>query len=136
MLELRRTTVSFLTSFIISFTAIIPRTSDKCSLVLVFWWFWTFSNKMIRVAASKAFSITFTILVITASLECLFVVLRLSHESTSSLKNFLKSLTAMYNSLCLQLPEVEHSSSLDSLLSLYKQRDFLSVLLGYFQNRS
>ncbi|GJR87252.1 hypothetical protein Tco_0211263 [Tanacetum coccineum] len=41
---------------------------------------------MIRVAASKAFSITFTVLVITASLECLFVVPRLSHESTSSLK--------------------------------------------------
>ncbi|GKB71830.1 hypothetical protein Tco_0933242 [Tanacetum coccineum] len=50
---------------------------------------------MIRVAASKAFSITFTVFVVSASFERLFVVLRLSHESSSSLKNFLKSLTAM-----------------------------------------
>ncbi|GJS41578.1 hypothetical protein Tco_0566621 [Tanacetum coccineum] len=46
----------------------------------------TFSNKMIRIAASKAFSIIFTVLVITASLECLFVVPRLPYKSTSSFK--------------------------------------------------
>ncbi|GJW60470.1 hypothetical protein Tco_0109805 [Tanacetum coccineum] len=45
---------------------------------------------MIWIAASKAFSITFTVLVITASLECLFVVPRLSHKSTSSLKELLE----------------------------------------------
>ncbi|GKD43377.1 hypothetical protein Tco_1268022 [Tanacetum coccineum] len=78
---------------------------------------------MIRVATSKAFSITFTVFVVSASLECLFVVPRLSHESTSLLKNFLKSLTAMSYSSSL-LPEVEHSSSLDSFLA-FKARDFL-----------
>nr|GEV47849.1 copia protein [Tanacetum cinerariifolium] len=45
---------------------------------------------MIRVAAFKAFSITFTVLVNTTSLECLFAVPRLSHESTSSLKKLLE----------------------------------------------
>nr|GEY59725.1 RNA-directed DNA polymerase, eukaryota, reverse transcriptase zinc-binding domain protein [Tanacetum cinerariifolium] len=39
---------------------------------------------------SKAFSITFTILVITTFLEHLFVNLRLSHESTSSFKELLE----------------------------------------------
>ncbi|GKG63053.1 hypothetical protein Tco_0638700, partial [Tanacetum coccineum] len=67
---------------------------------------------MIRVFASKEISITFTILVITASLERLSVVSRLSHESTSSLKNFLKSLTTMAYSLA-SLSKVEHSSLLD-----------------------
>ncbi|GJZ10055.1 hypothetical protein Tco_0544814 [Tanacetum coccineum] len=42
---------------------------------------------MIQVAASKEFSITFTVLVITASLESLFVIPRLSYESTSLLTN-------------------------------------------------
>ncbi|GKG19067.1 hypothetical protein Tco_0376166, partial [Tanacetum coccineum] len=45
---------------------------------------------MIMVSASKAFSITFTVLAITASLECLVVIPRLSHESTSSLKELLE----------------------------------------------
>ncbi|GKF90661.1 hypothetical protein Tco_0274362 [Tanacetum coccineum] len=41
------------------------------------------------------------------------------------LKNFLKSLTAMTYSSS-SLPEVEHSSSLDSFLA-FKARDFLST---------
>ncbi|GKG09502.1 hypothetical protein Tco_0338248, partial [Tanacetum coccineum] len=45
---------------------------------------------MIRVAASKAFSITFTVLFVSASLERLFVVPRLSYESTSSLEELLE----------------------------------------------
>ncbi|GKC43902.1 hypothetical protein Tco_1061624 [Tanacetum coccineum] len=45
---------------------------------------------MIQVAASKAFSITFNVFVISASLKCLFVVPRLSHESTSSLEELLE----------------------------------------------
>ncbi|GJV59346.1 hypothetical protein Tco_1465446 [Tanacetum coccineum] len=45
---------------------------------------------MIWVAASKAFSIAFTVLVIAASLKRLFVVPRLSHQSTSSLKELLE----------------------------------------------
>nr|GEW03811.1 hypothetical protein [Tanacetum cinerariifolium] len=44
----------------------------------------------IRVTASKAFSITLIVLVITTSLECLLVVPRLSHESTPSLKELLE----------------------------------------------
>ncbi|GJR34019.1 hypothetical protein Tco_1209703 [Tanacetum coccineum] len=46
---------------------------------------------MIRVATSKAFSITFTVLVITTSLERLFVIPRLSHESSSSFFKALES---------------------------------------------
>ncbi|GKC09010.1 hypothetical protein Tco_1000620 [Tanacetum coccineum] len=110
---------------IIFFTAIAPRASDKSSLVLIFWWFWTFSNKMIQTAASKAFSITFTVLVITASLEHLFVVLRLHYESTSSFKELLEvSYYMAYSSS--SLPEFEHSSSLDSFLA-FKAIDFLST---------
>ncbi|GJX60921.1 zf-CCHC domain-containing protein [Tanacetum coccineum] len=45
---------------------------------------------MIWITASKAFSITFAVLVISASLERLFVVQRLSHESTSSLEELLE----------------------------------------------
>nr|GEW38635.1 hypothetical protein [Tanacetum cinerariifolium] len=75
---------------IIFFTAIALRASDESSLVLVFRWFWTFYNKMIRVATSKVLSITFTVLVITASLERLFVVPMLSYESTSSFKELLE----------------------------------------------
>ncbi|GKA99124.1 hypothetical protein Tco_0827061 [Tanacetum coccineum] len=74
---------------------------------------------MIWVAASKAFSITFTVLVITASLERLFVVPRLSHESRSLLRTLLVVLTAMaYSSSSLL--EVKHSSSLDYFLAFKK----------------
>ncbi|GJX47942.1 hypothetical protein Tco_0273132, partial [Tanacetum coccineum] len=45
---------------------------------------------MIWGTASKAFSITLTVFVISASLKRLFVVPRLSHESTSSLEELLK----------------------------------------------
>ncbi|GJY45286.1 hypothetical protein Tco_0434349 [Tanacetum coccineum] len=51
---------------------------------------WDILNKMIWVTHLKSLSIAFTILVITASLERLFVILRLSHESTSSLKELLE----------------------------------------------
>ncbi|GKB67388.1 hypothetical protein Tco_0928800 [Tanacetum coccineum] len=45
---------------------------------------------MIRVSASKTFPITFAVLVISASLECLFVIPWLSHEPTSSLEELLE----------------------------------------------
>ncbi|GKG43538.1 hypothetical protein Tco_0480222, partial [Tanacetum coccineum] len=45
---------------------------------------------MIRVAASKSFSIAFTVFVVSASLKRLFVVPRLSYESTSSFDELLE----------------------------------------------
>ncbi|GJV74014.1 hypothetical protein Tco_1494009 [Tanacetum coccineum] len=65
------------------------RTSNKCS-VLVSRWLWTFFNKMIWISASKALPFTFAVFVVSASLKGLFVVPRLSHESTSSLKELLE----------------------------------------------
>ncbi|GJV72262.1 hypothetical protein Tco_1492257 [Tanacetum coccineum] len=44
---------------------------------------------MIWISASKALPITFAVLVVLASLERLFVVPRLSYESTSSLEELL-----------------------------------------------
>ncbi|GKF51276.1 hypothetical protein Tco_0147743, partial [Tanacetum coccineum] len=45
---------------------------------------------MIWISASKALPFTFAIFVISASLKGLFVVPRLSYESTSSLKELLE----------------------------------------------
>ncbi|GKE96173.1 hypothetical protein Tco_1581028 [Tanacetum coccineum] len=84
---------------------------------------------MIWIAASKAFSITFTVLVITASLERLFVVPRLSHESSSSLKELLEVLTAMaYSSSSLL--EVKHSSSLDYFLAFKSPKKLPNIVLA------
>ncbi|GKG32543.1 hypothetical protein Tco_0430053 [Tanacetum coccineum] len=104
----------------------VPGGGPICSLVAAFWWFWPFSNKMIRVSASNAFSFTFTIFVVSASLKCLFSFRGCLMNLPLPLKNFLKSLTAMaYSSSSLL--EVEHSSSLDSFLA-FKARDFLLTL--------
>nr|GEY35113.1 UBN2 domain-containing protein [Tanacetum cinerariifolium] len=81
---------------------------------------------MICVAASKPFSIDFTVRVIVASLDRIFVISRLSQESTSSLKELFK-VSNRHGVSSSSLPEVEHSSSLDSFLA-FKSRDFLSPL--------
>ncbi|GJT48486.1 hypothetical protein Tco_0974643 [Tanacetum coccineum] len=77
---------------------------------------------MIWITASKRYSITFAVLVISASLERLFVVSWLSHKSTSSLEELLE----ISNCHSSSLPKVEHSSSLDSFLS-FKARYFSSL---------
>ncbi|GKC85837.1 hypothetical protein Tco_1141554 [Tanacetum coccineum] len=112
--------------FIIFFTTITPRTSDKCPLVLVSWWFRTFSDKMIWVSASKTLSFTFGLLVVSASLECLFVIPRLYYEPTSSLEELLEVFNH-HGIFFASLPEVKLSSSLDSF-SAFKARDLLSPL--------
>ncbi|GKA16698.1 calcium-dependent protein kinase 29 [Tanacetum coccineum] len=83
---------------------------------------------MIRVAASKAFSITFTVLVITASLERLFVVPRLSHESTSSFKELLE-ISYRHGVLLSSLPEVEHSSTTRFILPYSNRFSFATLAL-------
>ncbi|GKB11599.1 hypothetical protein Tco_0845522, partial [Tanacetum coccineum] len=77
--------------FIIFLTAITLRASDECSLVLLFWWFRALSDKMIWITASKTFPITFAVLVISASLERLFIIPWLSYESSSSLEELLEA---------------------------------------------
>ncbi|GJZ44907.1 hypothetical protein Tco_0592503 [Tanacetum coccineum] len=79
---------------------------------------------MIRVTASKEFSITFTVLVITASLECLFVVSRLSHESTSSLKELVEV------SYCHGVLFVENHRDGENLDKM-KEKGDLCILVGY-----
>ncbi|GKC32236.1 hypothetical protein Tco_1039530 [Tanacetum coccineum] len=85
---------------------------------------------MIRVAASKVFSITFTVFIVSASLERPFVVLILSHESSSFFEELIE-VSYRHGVLSSSLPEVKHSSSLDSFLA-FKARDFLSTFANYF----
>ncbi|GKD32090.1 shikimate O-hydroxycinnamoyltransferase [Tanacetum coccineum] len=81
---------------------------------------------MIWITTSKAFSITLAIFVVSASLERLLSFRDCLTNLPLLLKNLLKSLIAMAYSSSL-LPEVEHSSSLDSFLA-FKAKDFRSPL--------
>ncbi|GJV88259.1 hypothetical protein Tco_1532197 [Tanacetum coccineum] len=81
---------------------------------------------MIRVSASKALPIAFTVIAVPTYLEALFSFCGCPTNLPLLLKNFLKSLTTMaYSSSSLL--EVELSSSLDSFLA-FKARDLLSPL--------
>ncbi|GJW45080.1 hypothetical protein Tco_0073879 [Tanacetum coccineum] len=66
---------------------------------------WTFSNKMIWISASKALPFTFAVFVVSAFLKGLFVVPRLSYESTSSLKELLEVSTRPCRTSYVSLPK-------------------------------
>ncbi|GKF61550.1 hypothetical protein Tco_0181604 [Tanacetum coccineum] len=80
---------------------------------------------MILVSASKTLPITFTVLVIPASLECLFVIPRLSHEPTFSHEELHEVSNMAYSSSSLL--KFKLSSSLDFFLA-FKARDLLYPL--------